>query len=426
MTAPELALQLRKLDSNIQWEALKRPLGEEFSYASAEILGRRPAVTSTDAAAAAGRPPASLATAANSAVAAAASPAAVAAATGTSSTASSTASSRTGWEYLLQLSHGEALPDGINAAQRFPLQPLSQPLGQLHQPAGPSQQPQAPSSALHMPSSSEPTQNSQLNGMHSGLHSEQQQQQMSVLPNDAVVQQHQQAAGSPVDKQIAVQQAVSMASLQELPKQAQLASQTANGIPPGESPAGPTPDDTAGPSSADADVFKSAPSNSAQHAQHEAQILAAPSLPFRSLQPILAFQQSPIPFLSAANGAPKASTLLASLVPAVQQRPLSAGAVSVTAPGYFGSALPHGFVNSPGLSSREGTPTVKPSPTWINGDKLPLWLVKAFEEKRRRDVSMVAARAAQQAQRDANAANRGVLIMNQHVAVLHLLTICSK
>ena len=415
MTAPELALQLRKLDSNIQWEALKRPLGEEFSYASAEILERRPAVLTTDAAAAAGSPPVSSATAATSAVAATA-----------SLTATSTASSRTGWEYLLQLSHGEALPDGINSAQRFPLQPPSQPLGQLHQPSGPSQQAQAPSSALHMSSSSDPIQKSQLNGMQSGLDGEQQQQQMSVLPNDAMVQQHQQAAGSPVDKQIAVQQAVSMASLEELPKQAQLASQTANGIPPGDSPAGPIPDDTAGPSSADADVFKPAPSNSAQNAQHEAQILAATSLPFGSLQPISAFQQSPAPFLSAANGAPKASTLLASLVPAVQQRPLSAGAVSVTAPGHFGSALPQGFVNSPGLSSREGTPTVKPSPMWVNGDKLPLWLVKAFEEKRRRDVSMVAARAAQQAQRDANAANRGVLIMNQHVAVLHLLAICSK
>ena len=399
MTAPELALQLRKLDSNIQWEALKRPLGEDFPYASAEILDRRPAVSATDAAAPAGSPQTSSATAAASAAAASA-------AAGTSPASTAAASATTGWEYLLQLSHGEALPDGISPAQRLPLQPLTQPVDHLRQPSRQLQQPHVHSDTPDLPSSSAPAQTFQ-NGIQSVLHSEQQQQQMSVLPNDALVQQHQQAAGSPVDKQIAVQQAVSMASLEELPEQAQLAPQTANALPAGEDPAGPATDDiTADPSSADVVATNPAISNSAQReAQHP--ISAAHNLPFGSLQPISAFQHGPAPLLSASNGMPRASTLLASLVPAVQQRPLSAGAASATASGHYGSAQPQGFVKSPAFS-REGTPAAKPPPTWVNGDKLPLWLVKAFEEKRRRDVSMVAARAAQQAQRDANAANRGV------------------
>jgi hypothetical protein len=41
LCSPELALQLRSLDSAILWDALKRPT-EEGPWTGAEILGRRP------------------------------------------------------------------------------------------------------------------------------------------------------------------------------------------------------------------------------------------------------------------------------------------------------------------------------------------------------------------------------------------------
>ena len=109
----------------------------------------------------------------------------------------------------------------------------------------------------------------------------------------------------------------------------------------------------------------------------------------------------------AVNGVPQQASLLSTLIPNIQQRPVSAGAAPSTAPGHFGAGPLQGHVPGLALSSREGTPAVRAPPVWVYEDALPLWLVKAYEEKRRRDVSMVAARAAQQAQRDANAANRG-------------------
>ena len=289
---------------------------------------------------------------------------------------------KTGWEYFLQGGYGDGLPDGLGDAQqalRQPLQPLSQPFGQLQQPLA-----QAKAQLVGANNSAQP----ESNGVYAVPDT--QQQQMALLPNDANVQQHQQTAGSPADKQIAVQQAVSLTASEELPMQPQHAAQPANGFP--------------------------APSGSAQHAQHASQLDMAPELsqgtsqpqpPSAPLQPA-----SVIPYSPAASSMPRSSTLLASLVPAVQHRPLSAGAAPGPAPG---QNVAQGFSNSPALSSREGTPTVRPPPRWVHEDKLPLWLVKAFEEKRRRDVSMVAARAAQQAQRDANAANRGVLFNEKYL-----------
>lgn len=400
-TAPELALQLRKLDSNVQWEALKRPLGEDFPYASAEILDRRPASPSTDSAAAS---PTAAATASASA-----------SATNGSNPDDAAATGLTGrWEYLLQSSHGEVLPDGLGSAQhaqRQPLQPLSQLQGQLQQPQGLLQQPQVEKTQALADTFATQFQQSGLNSVGNAHLQQQQQhpQHMSVLPNDAVAQQQQQAAGPPADKQIAVQKAVSLLSSHELPEQAQLAAQSANGVPAEDSTAGQITAEQKNAAHQSADGT-AALHDSAQRAQHVEQAHVASTVPNGQQQPQLPsaplHDPSATPYAPVANGMPQPSGLLASLVPALSQRPLSAGAATADRLGQLAPALPQGFANSPALS-REGTPAVKPQPLWVHEDKLPLWLVKAYEEKRRRDVSMVAARAAQQAQRDANAANRG-------------------
>ena len=402
-TASELALQLRKLDSNIQWEAMKRPLGDDFPYASADILDRRPAAE------------------------------------------------QKGWEYLLQVPHGEGIPSGSGSipngrpqsAQQSlpqPLQPLTghlqQPsgavpaaVGPLQHPLGQASEPQAQSKAGVMPNGHQAAASAEANhgAAVSGPTAQQAvPQQMSVLPNDAIVQQHQQAVPSGADKQITVQLAVSLATSPDLPDQAQHAAQTAHGLPsdmPEQAQQASQPSSPinhaahlqpaadvvlqAAPSQhADAAAAFGAPQEAPQHAQHTAYVQNPSAgqfdLPLGSAHPL-----APTAYPTAVNSMPKQATLLSTLIPTVQQRPVSAGAAPSTAPGHLGLGLPQGYVPSPALSSREGTPAFRAPPVWVHEDALPLWLVKAYEEKRRRDVSMIAARAAQQAQRDANAANRG-------------------
>ena len=111
-----------------------------------------------------------------------------------------------------------------------------------------------------------------------------------------------------------------------------------------------------------------------------------------------------IPTPLSAQPLPKQASSLASLVPHAQHRPASAQML----------AGPSGHVGrAPGAGpSREGTPALQGPATWVHEGALPLWFVKVFEEKRRRDVAMVAARAAQQAQRDTSAASKGLLTMS--------------
>lgn len=379
-TAPELALQLRRLDSNIQWEALKRPLGEDFPFASAEILDRRPAaLPANDAIGPTTASATALATDANSPL----------------------GPTSPNWEYLLQLSHSDALLMESSTAlhaQQPPLQPLSQPAGQLQQPQGLLQQPQSAASQV---TSATFHHHLQQNGATALINAEHQQpQQMSMLPNNAVAQQHQQTAGSPVDKQIAVQAAMSIAPLTELSEQAQMAAQAAS-----------MPDSAAAQSTAAQAAAQNGSSSapvSTQHAQHSGQNQAMsqpePNADGRSSTHLVP------------NGISGHSSSVAALLPFAQQRPQSAGAIATDRAGQLAFVQSQGFANSPALGSREGTPAVKPEPMWIQENNLPLWLVKVFEEKRRRDVSMVAARAAQQAQRDVNAANRGLLCLTAYGA----------
>lgn len=386
-TAPELALQLRKLDSNIQWDALKRPLGEDFPFASAEILDRRPAaLPANDAAAPTTASATALAADANSPL-------------------SPTSPS---WEYLLQLSHSDALLMESSTAlhaQQPPMQPLSQPAGQLQQPQGLLQQPQSAAGQVGSVTCTHHLQQTDATAVVNAEH--QQPQQMSMLPNHAVAQQHQQTAGSAVDKQIAVQAAMSIAPSTELPEQAQMAAQAAS-----------MPDSTVAQSTSAQAAAQNGSSSapvSAQHAQHGGQIQTT------SRDQTQVYQPEPTPALvdgsSASLHVPNGySSSLATLLPTAQQRPQSAGAIATDRAGQLAFVQSQGFANSPALGSREGTPAVKPQPMWVQEDKLPLWLVKAFEEKRRRDVSMVAARAAQQAQRDVNAANRGLLCLTAYGA----------
>ena len=402
-TASELALQLRKLDSHIQWEALKRPLLDADSpYASAEVLERRPAVAGM------------------------------------------------GWDYLVRMplgvGHQPLTPAlGSAAGLRQPLQPL---ITALHQMPPAQQQPMSHSKLL---------QHGQQQGMQVPV------QPMSILPNNAAAQQQQQAA-SPADiKQIVIQQAISNLPDSALPQQApliaesarmassaeqtQLAAESAaqsdsalhdqtqagttgddishshlNGsltgvshaissqpLDPSSSATAPTPGQQSaeGVSEPAAEAAQSyvpakvtqpqrgssvppdqdAPQAAAMEAAAGGSQNTSPS-PSQTQHPAAA----PTPF--ATQSAPKQASSLSSLIPHAQHRPASAAA-SGQGQGQVARALGAG-------PSREGTPNPKGPAKWVHESTLPLWLVKNFEEKRRRDVAMVAARAAQQAQREAN------------------------
>ena len=402
-TASELALQLRKLDSHVQWEALKRPLLDADSpYASAEVLERRPAVMGM------------------------------------------------GWDYLVQMPLGEGhqtlMPVlGSAVGLRQPLQPLTTA---LHQVPPAQQQPMSHSKLL--------LQQGQQQAMQVPV------QPVSILPNNAAAQQQQQAAGPADVKQIVVQQAISNLSDSALPQQAPFIAESArvassaeqtqqaavsvfqpDSALPNQTQASTTVDDTShqhmngsltgvssavssqrlDPSSATAPTPGQQSAEGASEPVVEAAQSYVPaeftqpqrgsSLPPEQDAPQAAAMEAaaggsqhtspspsqtqrpaaaPTPF--ATQTAPKQASSLSSLIPHAQHRPASAAA-SGQGQGQVARALGAG-------PSREGTPNPKGPAKWLHESTLPLWLVKSYEEKRRRDVAMVAARAAQQAQREAN------------------------
>ena len=356
---------------------------------------------------------------------------------------------------------------GPNLGLRQPLQPLTAVPGaqQPHQ----QQQQQLMSKQVLPQLSVEPL--GPLQQLQEAEQQRQQSAQMpnqtlSVLPNHVAVQQRQQAFGAEEDKQIAIQQAVSSLSDAELPQQlpaiaesasrpaesavpdqAHAATSVPNGLPPVGS-AGL--DDTIGAvrvvashlngasqlpqlenvpaqlqTTAELDPLPGpapgpeASSGSFNQQLHEGQIVipdanlsqqtaalvkpeatagACPSPP-SDPHPTPA----PTPFLT--QQVPQQASLPLAFVPNKQHRP-SLAASSAQVPEQSGRAQGQDSGAGP---SREGTPAPKGPATWLHESQLPLWLVKTFEEKRRRDVAMVAARAAQQAQRDANAASRGLV-----------------
>lgn len=426
-TASELALQLRKLDGAIQWEAFKRPpMDSDNPFACAEVLQRRPGA---------------------------------APATG-------------GWDYLVQMAPVETAPalslgpgSGFHGL-RQPLQPLTAVPG-AQQAQQQQQQPMSKQTLLGQPLMQLPQQLQEAE--------RQQQQQMpdqalSLLPNHVAVQQRQQAYGAEEDKQIAVQQAVSALSDAELPRQlpviAESASRRAVSAAPdqlqtdkpgshGVSAAGASEGVDAGkavspplvvsksldlgsapvevqtaeerdslpsaelPSEAtngglplDSRQRTSPDAKLSQHsdAQLNSEAVAAPQQP--SPPPSLAAHPTPAPTPFLTQQLPNQASSLLSLIPSNQhRRSLAATSASTLAPPLGPPVGTQGYSSGAG-PSREGTPAPRGHPTWLHESQLPLWLVKTFEEKRRRDVSMVAARAAQQAQRNANAASKGLLNMS--------------
>lgn len=420
-TASQLALQLRKLDSYIQWEALKRPaLDADSPLASAEILQRRPADAPNK-----------------------------------------------GWDYLIQMASAEtstAVGLGPISGDRQPLQPLTAVPG-AQQPHHQQQQQQLMSKQVlpQLPGESlAPLQRLQEGEQRQQQSAQIPNQALSVLPNHVAVQQHQQAFAAREDKQIAVQQAANTLSDAKLPRQlpaiaesasrpsesampdqAQADNSIPNGLPPDPS-AGldetvgairrdarakqppqlgivpsqtqtaahldPLPETVPGSGASIGDLnqhlhgAQTGVSDAKLSQQTEAQVKPEASPLPSSLSPSAPHPTpAPTPFL--AQQPPQQANSLLSLVPHKEHRP-SLAASSAHATGQFGRAQGQGAAAGP---SREGTPALKGAPTWLHESQLPLWLVKAFEEKRRRDVAMVAARAAQQAQRDANAASRGVV-----------------
>ena len=370
-----------------------------------------------------------------------------------------------GWDYLVQMAPAETSTVtglGPNSGVRQPLQPLMAVPGtqQAHQQQ---QHQQLMSKQVLLQLPGEPL--APLQQLQEAEERQQQSAQMpnqtlSVLPNHVAVQQHQQAFGAEEDKQIAVQLAVSTLSDAELPRQlpaiaesasrpaesavpdqAQAATSVPNGLPPAASaglhdtdgvvrvgasringasqpsqldivPAQPPtaaqlPGTELGPEASPGDFNQQLHGDQTDaklSQQTEALIkpeatAAACSSPQSDPHPTPA----PTPFLT--QQPHKQASLLQSLVPNQQHRP-SLAASSAQATGQSGRAQGQDLGAGP---SREGTPAPKGPATWLHESQLPLWLVKMFEEKRRRDVAMVAARAAQQAQRDANAASRGLV-----------------
>ncbi len=334
---------------------------------------------------------------------------------------------------------------GSAAGLRQPLQPL---ITALHQVPPAQQQPMSHSKLL--------LQQGQQQAMQVPV------QAISILPNNAAAQQQQQATGPADVKQIVVQQAISNLSDSALPQQAPLIAESARMASsaeqtqlaassaiqpdlalPNQTQAGTAGDDTShshlngsltGVSPAissqrlDPSSSATAPTPGQQSAEgaSEAAAEAVQSyVPAKSTQPqtgssVLPDQDAPqagameaagvsqhtspspsqtqhpaaAPTPFAIQPAPKQASSLLSLIPHAQHRPASAAA-SGQGQGQVARILGTG-------PSREGTPNPKGPAKWVHESTLPLWLVKNFEEKRRRDVAMVAARAAQQAQREAN------------------------
>ena len=356
-----------------------------------------------------------------------------------------------GWDYLVQMPLGEGhqtLTPALGSAVvlRQPLQPL---IPALHQVLPAQQQPMSHSKLLQQPG--------QQQGMQVPV------QAMSILPNNAAAQQQQQAAGSADVKQIVIQQAISSLSDSALPQQAPLIAESSrmassaeqtqlaavsatqadsalpnqtqagnavdgtshsrlNGSLTGVSPAtssqrlDPSSSATApAPSQRPADSTSEPAAEAAQsyvpakviEAQRGSSILPEQDTPqAAAMEAAAGVSQhtspspsqtqhpaaAPTPF--ATQPALKQASSLSSLIPHAQHRPASAAA-SGQGQGQVARTLGAG-------PSREGTPNPKGPAKWVHESTLPLWLVKNFEEKRRRDVAMVAARAAQQAQREAN------------------------
>ena len=375
-----------------------------------------------------------------------------------------------GWDYLVQMAPVEtstAIGLGSNSGLRQPLQPLTAVPG-AQQPRQQQQQQQLMSRQVlpQLPGESvAPLQQLQEAQQQQQQSAQMPDQALSMLPKHVAVQQQQQAFGPEQDTQISVQQAVSTLSDTELPQQlpaiaesvsrpaesavpdqAQASSCVTNGLPPAGStarndtvaavrPEACPPDGVTEPPQLDivpaqlqttAEVdplpgtvpgFETSNGNLNQQLhedhtgipdaklsqQNETQVKPdatavpsswAPSAPHPN--------PAPSPFLT--QQVPQQASSLLSLVPNKQHCP-SLAASSAQATGQSGRAQGQGAGAGP---SREGTPA-KGLATWLHESQLPLWLVKTFEEKRRRDVAMVAARAAQQAQRDANAASRGLV-----------------
>ncbi len=383
------------------------------------------------------------------------------------------------------LGPGSAIGSGSGIGVRQPRQPLQPLLHVEHQLAPAQQQPvsqqkptqQLPTGAVqpapHLPQHAQQQKQEaqQLQQQPAHIPS----QPMSILPNDAAVQQQQQAFGPEEDKQIAVQQAVSMLPDSVLPQQAPLIAESArkadstSPLPektqtiaesgaqaeswlPDQAQArhpadskplhmnGSREEDRFTSSSQDADLSSATDgmisSQRPDHMQLPASMSVSQTAP--EAPPTLvhaeqridsagqteqhtllasmlepgqspAHAQNPPPALTpfSAQTLPKQTSTLSSLVPCVQQRPTSAGASAQTLAGGLGQAG-----RAPGAGpSREDTPMPRGSANWVHESTLPLWFVKTFEEKRRWDVAMVAARAAQQAQRDANIASRGFTLL---------------
>ena len=428
-TASELALQLRKLDGHIQWEALKRPIMEaDNPFASAEVLERRR------------QPAPSL-----------------------------------GWEYLVQMPPVEApsgLGFGANSSIRQPLQPLTAVPGQMVQ--GPQQQLQQqqqliskqklPAQLLGQAPASQHGQQQQQR-QAAQLHQQPAQlpnQALSMLSNDTAQQQQQrqqQAFSAEEAGQIGDKQTVSTLSGTQLPQQLPTVAESAGrhdpSVVPEQGQAGlqndvatkgmnhfgdastSVPFDASKPLEPHAaatqlqgvsyvKVTSSVPngsqmSNSDQHlngiqpgmvhgnlSQHveapiEVQVNGATQQPSASPSSQCA-QPAPTPTPFLTQQLPKQANSLSSLVPH-QQQYSALSSTSLQPLGPFSRPQGQNLVAGP---SREGSPMPKGPPSWVHESQLPLWLVRTFEEKRRRDIAMVAARAAQQAQREANTASRGL------------------
>ena len=419
-TASELALQLRKLDSYIQWEALKRPaMDADSPFASAEILQRRPACAP-----------------------------------------------HVGWDYLVQMAPVETSAIGLgfgpNSGIRQPLQPLTAVPGAQQQQL--QQQLMSKQAVPQLPGQlPAPLQQLQEAEQRQQQSAQMPNQALSVLPNDVAVKQQQQAYGAKEDQQIGVQQAVSALSDAELPQQLpviaesvrrpaqsalpdqrQADSSLPNGLPAADtdgivdavravstdaSPvvrASRSPELDTAPAQLQAAVGRlpgtgfASEASTGDHgdqtrasgaklsqqteAQVKLEITGAPQQPSTSPSHAPHPTPAPTPFLTQQQ--PKQASSLLSLIPNNQHRPsLAASSAQALAQSSGPSGRPLGQ-NSGAGPSREGTPAPRGLATWLHESQLPLWLVRTSEEKRRRDVAMVAARAAQQAQRDTNAASR--------------------
>ncbi|KAL0019631.1 hypothetical protein WJX77_005620 [Trebouxia sp. C0004] len=329
-TASELALQLRKLDSHIQWEALKRPLLDADSpYASAEVLGRRPAIMGM------------------------------------------------GWDYLVQMPLGEghqtltpALGSAVGAISSLSDAALSQQaplIAESARRASSAEQTQLAALSANQPDSALPDQTQASTAVHDTSHNPLNGSLTWVPPAISSHHLDPSSATAPVPSQQsaeAMSEPVVEAAQSSVPAKV-TQSQRGSSVQPEQ----------------DA-LQQTATEAAAEGSQHTSPLPSQTHHPTAALTP---FDSQP---------APKQASSLSSLIPHAQHRPASAAA-SGQAQGQVARTVGAG-------PSREGTPNPKSPAKWVHESTLPLWLVKSYEEKRRRDVAMVAARAAQQAQREAN------------------------